>query len=92
MLQSHMKVGDKNQVYKKVYKNVLYHETVHIYAFDVVLPCGFAIIIITKNVLDKIMATYLTQNNGEQNDDGRSWNRGDGQIVGVDPTHDDDKI
>jgi hypothetical protein len=47
-------------VYKKVYKNVLYHEIVHDYAFDVVLPCGFAIIIIIKNILDKIMATYLT--------------------------------
>jgi hypothetical protein len=38
---------------------VLYHEIVQGYAFDVVPPCGFAIIIVTKNILDKLMATYL---------------------------------
>ncbi len=46
-------------------------ETIEDYAFDVVIPCGFAIIIVTKNILDKIMAAYLAQNNGEQNDGGR---------------------
>jgi hypothetical protein len=49
---------------------VLYHETIQDYAFDVVPPRGFAIIIVTKNILDKIMATYLAENNGEQNDGG----------------------
>jgi hypothetical protein len=34
-------------------------ETIEDYAFDVVIPCGFAIIIVTKNILDKIMAAYL---------------------------------
>jgi hypothetical protein len=37
---------------------VLYHETVQGYAFDV-FPCGFAVIIVTKNILDKIMAAYV---------------------------------
>jgi hypothetical protein len=38
---------------------VLYHETVQGYAFDVVPLGGFAIIIVIKNIFDKIMATYL---------------------------------
>lgn len=68
------------------------HETIQDYAFDVIPPRGFAIIIVTKNKLDKIMAAYLAENNGEQNDGGRSWNRGDGQRMGVDPTYDNDTI
>lgn len=38
---------------------MLYDETIQGYAFDVVPPSGFAIIIVTKNILDKIMASYL---------------------------------